>query len=80
MVTMVNKMMVIDVKYQNLNDNMDFILDVNEIIKHLELEVFLIELHRGVYDKPDYVNIKFFCKIITTSWQSICRNILNENS
>lgn len=60
MIPMVNKMTVIDVKHHNLNDNMDFILDVNEIIKYLELEAFLIELHKGICVEPGYIDIKFF--------------------
>lgn len=50
---------VIDVKYHQLNENMDFIIEKDEMIKYLELHQFLMNLHGKSATESDYIDIRF---------------------
>lgn len=60
MLPMNSGIVAIDVKHHELNENMDFILSSDKLLKYIELQLFLMELHNTKDDDLDYVKIKFF--------------------
>ncbi|HBY6201959.1 hypothetical protein L0F40_02135 [Klebsiella pneumoniae] len=60
MLPMGNKITAVDVKHWELNDNLDFELSSCELLKYIELQLYLMEIHSKSIDDCNDILIKFF--------------------
>lgn len=60
MLPMGNKITVVDVKHWELNENLDFELSSSDLLKYINLQAYLMEIHDKSINEFDDILIKFF--------------------